>query len=762
MAELINMIVSLEEALKYLPVVAKYHDRDVKDRIPVIFAMYAKYRDATLSFSPSGQIEGYSEASLEKDPLLKQLYIMSMEGLLEEQVRKDFRDLWASLQDVWLPSPQNGNAFYYLLCCYLVSGSKIENYAQASTAVMAEIRRILLTVGAKAVYELSGKAGLLGDDYGLWDSYAAFILDGRERFVDEFIRTINGDRPIGYLDENIFRPTSNGLSAGPFDAVVANLSVHGGIIREEDGYDGVCGFIDDMLGYYSDWPATKMPKVMLVVDADFCDAGICGPWREKLLSRGYVEGVSVVGKGGYSWAVLNLDLRGGHETVAFKGSDDTKGEYASFVVSLDRIWHTGGSLLPDDLLSNHAPGEVLEVAVVGNPFSDEEKEYLKRNHIRIAAVTDTILDEKNGLLRLLQDDAEHPFRKIHAVTVDAMAGYDEGHPFKYKGVADSLAIPSFGVPIFIFAGFPQDRLGEQLNYLLSLRKDEISFVETKGKGTSDIARLVKALRDSMGGGSLGDVAVMNRYPEEIAAADWLDSTGEVTRTIVSFLRNINAPAWQGRDPKDQLNSLRVCAEKIFLGDTARCLGLFPSLKLGEIQLLLKDGEFYDKRNGQFYILNDPNVMPAALCLGFKYFIDMTNGGSHSSAGKSDSVDVRGYMAASRRAGIYRACAFILLDLLIWFRNLCRNADGAQYSIRPLLSEKDIVQMVRVRDYYYIGNVHLVYKPGLREGLPASTIRLKTVGVEKGSGGDKVHVKYFSSDYDILPEKNSSFSTPNHS
>ena len=733
-----------------MPVVAKYHDRDVKDRIPVVFAMYAKYRDATLSFTPSGQLEGYFEASVEKDPVLKQLHIMSMEGLQDEEMCRDFRELWDSMRDVWFPSPHNGNAFSYLLCCYLVSGSKIDDYAQASPTLMEEIRRILLTEHAKGVYEISGKAGLLGDAYLLWDSYTAFIPDGRERFVDEFIRTLNGDRQIEYVYENIFRPESGEMPTEPFDVVVANLSIHGGLCRTEDRYDDVCGFIDDMLRYCSGRPGTRMQKVILVVDADFCNAGMCRPWRDKLLSRGFVEGVSVVGTSERCWAALNLDLRGGHETVAFKEIGATNGDYTSFAIPVERIWHTGGSLLPEDFLGENASGDVLEVAVVGNPFSDGDKVFLKRNHIRISAVTDTVLDEKTGLLRLLQDDTERPIRSIHAVIVDAMAGYDESHPFKFKGVADSVAIPSFGMPVFIFANFPQELLGEQLNYLLSLRKDEISFLEVQSH--SDLERHIKTLRDRIGGGPIDDVAVMNRYPEEIAAADWLDTKGEVTRTIVSFLKSLNEGGWQGRDPQNQLTSLRVCAEKIFTGNMAQRYGLFPSLKLGEIQLFLKDGEFWDKRSNRYYVLNDPNIMPVALCLGLKYFIDMTNGGSHSADGKSDGVDVRGYMAASRRAGIYRACAFILLDLLMWFRDICRNVDGPQYSVRPLLEGKDIVQMVRARDYYYIGNVHLVYRPGLREGLPASAIKLKTVGVEKIPGGDKVRVKFYSSDYEIIPGK----------
>ena len=180
--------------------------------------------------------------------------------------------------------------------------------------------------------------------------------------------------------------------------------------------------------------------------------------------------------------------------------------------------------------------------------------------------------------------------------------------------------------------------------------------------------------------------------------------------------------------------------------------MLPELNaLGEYQRLLMDGEYYDKTRRALYVMDDPEFIPDALNASLKYFVDMTNGASHTADERN--VDVSGYMSGSGRAGIYKSCVSILLDLLCWYRSVCQKSVRPRFSRRNLIEETDTVQKSTIRDYFYIGKVHLLYKPGLRPELPASSIRLKTVSLEKFRTNDPKaeKVRYYakSTDYDII-------------
>lgn len=762
----ILLISTLKTALENLPVLTKYYEKDIPHRIPVLFAMYARHKDAELFFDGEGRVSGYAEPQGGGDPALKALHILSVEYFMDEEVCRDIKDFWQDLKQV-----DFRDSFPYILCSYLVSGTTVDRYSQADESILSEIEYQLSRSGAERIYEETGRFGALGDGYHGWRDYSIFIHDAKERFVDGFARTLNGDPELHQPKRSLIRPAGPEIKS--FDTVILNLAREGGL-SGDDGKPSTTGLVDDLVGMRLLKTEMDLRRVILVTDLDFCESDRYRLLREKLLFYKLVDSVSFVHKEDTGLAIVVLDFTASHDELVFRditpSNPDRKNgidrfphpleswlhpnriperdRVNSFAIPYSMVLRNGGSLLPQSYLEEKSDDGFTEyrVALVGHLFNSEARRILENNHIAVSCEVDSI-SGADGLEARLLEDSQRPLRTIHAVVIDAWNGYDENHPFKYVGLFNVTMLTT-DVPVFIRSDNPVESFGEHLACLIATKKDRIFFIE--GEGMSSIRALASELRERLDARPPVDASVLARYHDEIDAAEWLDPTGEVTRLIAKALKEEFDVSNQPKDTQDKLNGLRKCAEAIFRSDAAKDM-LPPLNTLGEHQRFLMDGEYYDKNKKALYVLNDPGFIPDALNASFEYFVDMTNAASHTADERN--VDVSGYMSETRRPGIYKSCVSILLDLLCWFRSTCINSTRKRYEIRGLIEETDVVQKSQMRDYYYIGRVHLLYKNGLRTDLPASAIRLKTVALDKYRINDKKTegVRYYAkpADYDIV-------------
>jgi len=216
--------------------------------------------------------------------------------------------------------------------------------------------------------------------------------------------------------------------------------------------------------------------------------------------------------------------------------------------------------------------------------------------------------------------------------------------------------------------------------------------------------------------------------------------------------------------EDLLNGLRKCADAIFVS-AKEVFGILPPLdKLGEMHCFLSDREFYDNKKRCLYVLDDPGFIPDALVCSLSYFISMTNGASHAAGG--NNIDVCGYIVKSNRSGVYKACAFILLDLLCWYKDAVHKSTKKRFSVNELFNDNDRVQKIVYPGYgefYFIGKLHLQPRHGLREGIPGKDIQVGRVGKEqkKPDSPDLSAVKYYvdKRNYEICQVPDSSTFQP---
>lgn len=196
--------------------------------------------------------------------------------------------------------------------------------------------------------------------------------------------------------------------------------------------------------------------------------------------------------------------------------------------------------------------------------------------------------------------------------------------------------------------------------------------------------------------------------------------------------------------EEKFGELRKRTEKIF-NDAREVRRILPPLRyIGQVQQLLSDGEYYDNNTGRMYRLLGP-VMPETLSYALGYLVKVTNGGTHE-AGK-DNLDVGGYVTATRSPNIYKTCVFILMDLLIWYRDLCDSSMLPLFEECVPFREDDVVRRIGTK-YYYIGSVHLKYIEGLREGIPGRLISLDGLGKERKDIPGGLDIRYFADKYKI--------------
>lgn len=764
----ILLISTLKTALEYIPVLAKYYEKDIPHRIPVLFALYARYKDAELFFDGEGRVSGYAEPQGEGDPNLKALHIMSVECFMDEEVCRDIHDLWKDLKAVDFM-----NSFLYILCSFLVSGPMIDRFSQADESVLSELEHLLTQSGAEKVYEETGHFGSLGDGYRGWKDYAIYVHDPKERFVDGFARTLNGDPELHFPERSLIRPAGPEIKS--FDTVILNFAKEGGLSDTDDN-PAIIGLVDDLVGMRLLKPEMDLRRVILVTDLDFCEADRYRLLREKLLFYELVDSVSLVHREDAGLAIVFLDFTASHDELVFRdimpsdrnrknGIDrfphplesllhpvriPERDRVNSFAIPYSMVLRNGGSLLPHYYLEEKSDDGYSEyrVALVGHLLDNEAKRILEDNHFSVSCEVDSVSGPDGLEARLLEDTAR-PLRTIHAVVIDAWNGYDENHPYKYVGLFN-IAMLTTDIPVFIRSDIPLGSYGEHLACLLGTKKDRIFFIE--GEGMSSIRALASEMRERLDSRPSVDASVLARYHDEIEAAEWLDPTGEVTRRIAKSLKEDFGADKSEEYAQDQLNGLRQCAETIFKSSASKDFGILPPLNaLGEYQHLLMDGEYYDRSKKTLYVMNDAEFIPDALNASLRYFVDMTNGGSHTFDERN--VDVSGYMSATGRPGIYKACVSILLDLLCWYRSVCMKSVRPRFERKTLMKETDTVQKYKARDYFYIGKVHLLFKPGLHENLPASSIRIKTVSLDKFKVNDPMAegVRYYArpTDYDIV-------------
>lgn len=385
------------------------------------------------------------------------------------------------------------------------------------------------------------------------------------------------------------------------------------------------------------------------------------------------------------------------------------------------------------------------IVVVGTPFTETDRGNLDSWKIRIVAETDRVKGP-GGLEEILKEDAEG-LREVDAIFFDTDVERGED-PAGYDGLFDAMNVcgtkPLVAVSDVGLESF--NRIVRRCYEREREKRKGDQFVFSKDGGA--LRNAVRDLRDNLDAERSPDRVVKAKYSKELDLAQDLDPSGDMTRTLVDAMRGEFHDDEDPRKAVDGIAVLRKRAEMLF--NDAKERGLLPPFKsLGAFPQFLERGEYFDRNDRSFYRLTE-KVMPETLSCAFAYFVTITNGGTHD--GTEGGPDVGGYINETKSPNIYRSCACILMDMLRWYHGLRTRAGGPFYVKTNPFLDGDIVKKIRNgrSDYYYIGCVHLNYRPGLEEGLPGKRIALRGLGQERypAPQGVEGEIRYYSDDYKI--------------
>lgn len=196
--------------------------------------------------------------------------------------------------------------------------------------------------------------------------------------------------------------------------------------------------------------------------------------------------------------------------------------------------------------------------------------------------------------------------------------------------------------------------------------------------------------------------IRRRYPKEFAASRLI--TGADILLLKGLLFEYKEDS-KSVNAQDLFNPLRKIVEKIM--DSLKEKQLIPPIPSTQAN------GFYKFLNSEHPIfkLEERELMPAPLVCSLKYFLDITQDGSHNNKELKLAVDK--YVAENKNINLFRTVLYIAMDLLLWHKKILET--GCEHKTwswkRPIIGEGEIQyyeerRFDRTYDHYYVGKYEL--------------------------------------------------------
>ena len=196
--------------------------------------------------------------------------------------------------------------------------------------------------------------------------------------------------------------------------------------------------------------------------------------------------------------------------------------------------------------------------------------------------------------------------------------------------------------------------------------------------------------------------IRRRYPNEFVAARLIDGAEALILKGLLFEYNEESKTI---DAQDLFNPLRKIVEKIM--DSLKDEKLIPPIPSTQANGFCKflSGEH------PIFKLEEKDFMPAPLVCSLKFFLDITQDGSHSNKELKLAVDK--YVAENKNINLFRTVLYIAMDLLLWHKRTIEK--DFEYEIwswnKPIIGEGEIQydeerKFDRTFEHYYVGKFEL--------------------------------------------------------
>ena len=212
-----------------------------------------------------------------------------------------------------------------------------------------------------------------------------------------------------------------------------------------------------------------------------------------------------------------------------------------------------------------------------------------------------------------------------------------------------------------------------------------------------------------------------RYEKEFEAAELIPDASDILMKGLLFEYNENSAEV---DAQDLFTPLRKIVEKIM--DSLKEQQLIPPIPSTQAN------GFYKFLSGEHPIfkLDEKSFMPAPLLCSLKFFLDITQDGSHSNKELKLAVDK--YVAEHKNINLYRTVLYIAMDLLLWHKKTLET--DFEYEIwswnKPIIGE-GIIQYdeekksYKTFEHFYVGKFELQRIEKVQAGAYAYIIKSGT-------------------------------------
>lgn len=287
------------------------------------------------------------------------------------------------------------------------------------------------------------------------------------------------------------------------------------------------------------------------------------------------------------------------------------------------------------------------------------EEALKKNGIQVIGKAYNA-DELSVLLA-------DKYNQVNAVIVDA--NMDESH-YKVNDERNTSGLTAvlglvklywnkYNIPFYLYTGRSRTDL------LNKYPDDELRYFKQPGhwfeKYGEEYKRLFEQITKDVESINSPSFQLHNKYKSEFEAASLIDDASRLLEQGLMYDYN---PGW--KDTQDFFNPARKIIERIFNKLQEQKL-LPPISSLNSMSKLLLQGK-YEDQDCSFELKTE--LMHPALAHSLKYFLEITQDGSHDSGDLKLGVD--SYIRKSQNSNLYSSILYIAMDLLLWYKEVLRN------------------------------------------------------------------------------------------
>ena len=272
------------------PVIKRYSSMPLSDIIPIVFVLYAAFKDATVRFDGDGHLLGYDENVGEKDRMLKRLYDMTLSQLIDGKCR-EAEELAQTLP--LYNDDQFKNEFPLHMEYFIRNRLGCRNSPFHPDEMENRIREILESHNASSIYEYSSGLGMVARSYDGWERYDTYDSSRIHLLYADLLNELTGKRTVFHTSRDYI---SMPQAMRYYDTIIASFLSPIKWAGKKARIDSLNSFFNALVSM--DTWATAV----VLVDYGFCVDSRYESARSILCERGILEEVN------YSYTTFYDDM----------------------------------------------------------------------------------------------------------------------------------------------------------------------------------------------------------------------------------------------------------------------------------------------------------------------------------------------------------------------------------------------------------------------------------------------------------------------